>query len=57
VVTDRRMSYKGTFKSEFYDRHQSVKHVAVAALETGMNNIIERMHGSVMEREKVIRLP
>ncbi|VVB63866.1 DDE domain protein [uncultured archaeon] len=55
VVTDGLQSYKGAFKSEFYDRQQSVKHVADVALESGMNNSIERMHGSIREREKVMR--
>jgi putative transposase len=35
--------------------HQSCDHVADVALETGMNNVIERMHGSFWERETVIR--
>lgn len=39
----------------FYDRQQSVKHVADVALESGMNNSIERMHGSIRERETVMR--
>jgi putative transposase len=55
IVTDGLASYKGAFRSEFYDHHQSVKHVADVALETGMNNVIERMHGSFREREKVMR--
>lgn len=55
MVTDGLKSYKGAFKSEFWDHRQSCKHVADVALETGMNNIIERMHGSFREREKVMR--
>ncbi len=51
VVTDGLASYKWAFNSEFYDHRQSCKHVADVALETGMNNIIERMHGSFRERE------
>jgi transposase-like protein len=55
VVTDGLQGYKSAFNSEFYDHHQSVKHVADVGLQSGMNNIIERMHGSIREREKVMR--
>jgi len=55
IVTDGMPGYKGAFKTVFYDHHQSVKHIADVALQTGMNNSIERMHGSFREREKVMR--
>lgn len=55
VVTDGLRGYGSAFNSEFYDHHQSVKHVANVALQSGLNNIIERMHGSIREREKVMR--
>ena len=55
MVTDGLQSYKGAFNSEFYEHHQSCKHVADVALQESLNNVLERMHGSIREREKVIR--
>ena len=55
MVTDGLHSYKGAFKKELYDHHQSCKHVADVALQESLNNVLERMHGSIREREKVIR--
>jgi putative transposase len=55
VVTDGLPGYKSAFNSEFYDHHQSVKHVADVALQSGLNNSIERMHGTIREREKIMR--
>jgi len=55
MVTDGLASYKRAFNSEFYDHHQSCKHVADVALQESLNNVLERMHGSIREREKVMR--
>ena len=55
VVTDGLAGYKKAFNSEFYDHHQTTKHIADVALQSGLNNSIERMHGSIREREKVMR--
>jgi transposase-like protein len=55
MVTDGLHSYKGAFRKELYDHHQSCKHVADVALQESLNNVLERMHGSIREREKVIR--
>ncbi len=55
VVTDGLQGYHSAFNSEFYDHRQSVKHIANVALQSGLNNSIERMHGSIREREKVMR--
>ncbi len=43
------------FRSEFYDHHQSCKHIADVGLQESLNNVLERMHGSIREREKVMR--
>jgi hypothetical protein len=43
------------FRSEFYDHHQSCKHIADIGLQESLNNVLERMHGSIREREKVMR--
>lgn len=48
-------SYKKSINSEFHDRHRSFKHVADVGLQESLNNILERMHGSIREREKVMR--
>jgi hypothetical protein len=35
--------------------HQSCKLVADVALQESLNNVLERMHGSIREREKLMR--
>lgn len=55
MVTDGLASYRRAFNSEFYDHHQSCKHVADVGLQESLNNVLERMHGSIREREKVTR--
>ncbi len=55
MVTDGLASYKRAFNAEFYDHHQSCKHVADVALQESLNNVLERMHGGIREREKVMR--
>jgi hypothetical protein len=55
MVTDGLASCKRAFNSEFYDHHQSCKHVADVGLQESLNNVLERMHGSIREREKVMR--
>jgi transposase-like protein len=55
VVTDGLAGYKKAFNQEFYDHHQTAKHIADVALQSGLNNSIERMHGSIREREKIMR--
>ena len=54
VVTDGLQGYHSAFNSEFYDNRKSVQHIANVALQSGLNNSIERMHGSIREREKVM---
>jgi len=55
MVTDGLASYKDAFNKEFYDHHQSCKHIADVALQESLNNVLERMHGGIREREKVMR--
>ena len=55
MVTDGLASYKDAFNKEFYDHHQTCKHIADVALQESLNNVLERMHGSIREREKVMR--
>ena len=55
MVTDGLASYKKAFNAEFYDHHQSCKHIADVALQESLNNVLERMHGSIREREKIMR--
>jgi putative transposase len=55
MVTDGLASYRKAFNSEFYDHHQNSKHVADVGLQESLNNVLERMHGSIREREKVMR--
>ena len=55
MVTDGLASYRKAFNSEFYDHHQTSKHVADVGLQESLNNVLERMHGSIREREKVMR--
>jgi putative transposase len=55
MVTDGLPAYKGAFNKELYDNHQSCKHIADVALQESLNNVLERMHSSIREREKVMR--
>lgn len=55
MVTDGLNSYKQAFNKEFYDYHKSVEHIADVALQESLNNVLERMHGTIREREKVTR--
>jgi putative transposase len=55
MVTDGLPSYKKAFNSEFYDHHLSCTHIADVALQESLNNVLERMHGSIREREKIMR--
>ena len=52
VVTDGLAGYKKAFNQEFYDHHQTTKHIADVALQSGLNNSIERMHGSIQRKRK-----
>jgi hypothetical protein len=54
-AADGLKSYKRAFNSEFYDHHQSCKHIADVALQESLNNVLERMQGSIREREKIMR--
>ena len=54
-VTDGLPSYKRVFNSEFYDHHQSCKHIADVALQESLNNVFERMHGSIRKQEEIMR--
>ncbi len=51
----RLASYKKAFNADFYDHHQICKHIADVALQENLNNVLERMHGSIREREKIMR--
>lgn len=53
MVTDGLQSYKKAFNAEFYDHHQSCKHVADVALRENLNNVLERLNGSFRERRKL----
>jgi transposase-like protein len=56
VITDGLGVYHRAFNKEFYDHHQSCKHVSNVRLKGGINNnLIERLHGTVRDREKVMR--
>ncbi|MDD1736736.1 MAG: transposase, partial [Methanothrix sp.] len=55
MVTDGLASYEKAFNAECYDHHQSCKHIADVALQESLNNVLERMHGSIWEREKNMR--
>ncbi len=54
-ITFSLRSYKGAFNSELYDHHPSCKHIADMALQESLNSVLERMHGSIREREKIMR--
>jgi len=56
VVTDGLKVYHKAFNKEFYDYHQSCKHISNVRLRGEVNNnLIERLHGTIRERNKVQR--
>ncbi len=55
IVTDGLKSYKRAFKDMFLDYKRYSHHVADAGLEESLNNSLERLNGTVREREKVMR--
>ncbi|PWB52616.1 MAG: hypothetical protein C3F06_08690 [Candidatus Methanoperedenaceae archaeon] len=57
MVTDGLQSYKGAFNKVFYDHHRSSRHVRAAGITEAKsnNNMVERLHNTVRDREKVMR--
>ncbi len=56
VVTDGLGVYHRAFNKIFYDHHQSCKHISEVGLSDRINNNrIERLHGTMRERDKVMR--
>jgi putative transposase len=56
VVTDGLMAYQDAFNKEFYTMDTRTKHVRLASIHNYVNNnIIERLHGTIRERNKVMR--
>ena len=57
IVTDKLPAYGPTVKKAFYTRAKpQTKHVRLKSIREGTNNnIIERLHGTVKERTKVMR--
>lgn len=57
VVTDGLLSYEDAFKKEFYTLDwPKTKHVRLASIHGYVNNnIVERLHGTIRERNKVMR--
>jgi len=57
VVTDKLGAYNQAFNREFYtNRKPQTKHVRLKNIREGANNnIVERLHGTLRERTKVMR--
>jgi transposase-like protein len=57
VITDKLQAYKQAITSEFYtNTNPKTQHVRLKSLKEGTNNnIIERLHGTIKERTKVMR--
>jgi len=57
VVTDKLHSYNDAFNKEFFTlRNPRTKHVKLKNIKEGTtNNIVERLHGTVRDRVKVMR--
>jgi putative transposase len=57
VVTDGLRSYVDAFKKEFWSlKNPRTKHKANAGIRSrANNNVIERLHGTIRERDKVLR--
>jgi len=57
VVTDGLRAYQDVFNKEFFTlRNPRTEHIRLAGLaKASNNNMIERLHGTVRERDKVMR--
>jgi len=57
VVTDCLRAYQDAFNKEFFTlRNPRTEHVRLAGLaKASNNNLVERLHGTVRERDKVMR--
>jgi transposase-like protein len=57
LVTDKLPSYNDAFNKEFFTlKNPRTKHVKLKSIKEGTNNnIVERLHGTVRERTKVMR--
>jgi len=57
VVTDGLHSYEDAFKKEFFTlRNPRTKHVRMPRfIDRTNNNLVERLNGTIREREKVMR--
>lgn len=56
VVSDGLGAYNKAFNRVFYDHHQSVKHISEVGIRDRINNNrVERLHGTIRERDKVMR--
>jgi len=57
MVTDGLQSYHDAFNKELYDHHRTCKHISGAGIRkrSNNNNMVERFHSTVRERDKVMR--
>lgn len=56
VITDGLGVYHKAFNKEFWDHHRSCKHISNVRWRGQLNNnLVERLHGTVRDREKVMR--
>jgi transposase-like protein len=57
IVTDKLHAYRKAIKDEFWTRkYPRTQHVRLVSFKEGTNNnIIERLHGTIKERTKVMR--
>ena len=56
VVTDGLGVYRKAFNKEFWDHHRSCKHISGVRWKGQLNNnLVERLHGTIRDREKVVR--
>lgn len=54
VITDGMVSYIGAYATQPSDLKEIV-HIGNVSLRSGMNLLVERLHGCIREREKVMR--
>jgi len=56
VVTDGFLPYRDAVKKEFYTMKQETEHIGLANIHGFVNNnIVERLHGTMRERNKIMR--
>ncbi len=56
MITDGLLTYRKAFNKVYWDHHHACKHIAEVGISDRINNNkVERLHGTIRDRDKVMR--